>query len=191
MKKIVSFAVMLVMAALMLAVSASAKTVGYLYGDALVIGNPASPVYSVSTAGVVTTTGAQTITGAQAITGNQTVTGNQSVSGSKSEVPSTTYSSTVLYTTNTISASGASFIVINGSGAIVMGSTPTIATTTAVSGQSITLFGGTNAVTFTDEGSLTGSLLELGSTTRALGAGDMLKLRYYGGKWYEEGFVNN
>lgn len=111
------------------------------------------------------------------------------LAGSVSETPVTSYSAVQISTS--LSPVAMAFAVINGTGTLTLTSTPHIATTTAVSGQSITLMGGANVVTFQDEGTLTGSLLELGAATRALGAGDILKLRYYSGKWYEEGFVNN
>lgn len=130
------------------------------------------------------------ITASPTLTGNLTLVGNQSVSGSKAEVPSTSYSALAI--SSAISPVGVNFLVVSASGTLTSTATPFISTTTAISGQVITLFGGSaNVLTLTDEGGLTGSLLELGSGTRAIGAGDILKLRYYSGKWYEEGFVNN
>ena len=129
------------------------------------------------------------ITASPTLTGNLTLVGNQSVSGSKAEVPNTSYSAIAV--SSSISPVGLAFAVINASGTLTSTATPFISTTTAISGQVITLMGGANVLTLTDEGGLTGSLMELGSATRALGAGDILKLRYYSGKWYEEGFVNN
>lgn len=169
--------------------SVSARTTGVLYGDALVIGYPGTTVAAISSAGALTVTGL-TNTGAISQTGALALTGAFSHIGSFADTPdATTYAA--LAGTTTLVPTVQSFVVINGTGTLSMTSTPHIATTTAVSGQSLTIMGGTNVVTFTDEGTLTGSLLELGAATRALGAGDILKLRYYSGKWYEEAFVNN
>jgi hypothetical protein len=104
-------------------------------------------------------------------------------------IPNTSYSA--VQVSSSFSPVNTSFAVINGTGAITLSSTPTIATTTAISGQEITITGGTNAVTFTDNGTLSGSLLELSAATRAVAAGSMLKLRYYSGKWYEVSFAAN
>lgn len=128
----------------------------------------------------------QNVAGAFSLTGSL---GSAAFAGSLTQTPNTSLSA--VETSTSISPVGISFAVINGTGTLTLESTPHIATTTALSGQSITLMGGANPVTFVDEGTLTGSLLELGANSRALGAGDILKLRYYGGKWYEEGFVNN
>ena len=148
----------------------------------LAIGTP-SPArgYALVVLGNVKMTGSQT--------GDMTLIGNQSVSGSKADVPNTVYSS--INVSTTMSPVGISFAVVNTSGTLTSTATPFLSTTTAISGQSITLMGGSNVLTLQDNGTLSGSLLELGDTTRALGAGDILRLRYYGGKWYEEGFVNN
>lgn len=194
MKKVMSYLAVMMIAVMGFAPFATAKSIGTVYGDALVIGDIASPVASISAAGALavtgfTNTGAITNTGNLTITGNQTLTGNQSISGSKAEVPNTAYSAVQVSTS--FSPVGMAFAVINGTGAVILSSTPHIATTTAISGQSITLMGGSNSVTFSDNGTVSGSLLELGDTTRLLGAGDILKLRYYSGKWYEEAFVNN
>lgn len=148
----------------------------------LAIGTP-SPArgYALEVVGNVKMTGSQT--------GDQTLIGNQSVSGSRTEVPDTAYSS--INVSTTMSPVGLSFAVVNASGTLTSTATPFISTTTAISGQVLTIMGGANVLTLQDNGTLSGSLLELGSTTRALGAGDILRLRYYGGKWYEEAFVNN
>ena len=129
------------------------------------------------------------ITASPTLTGDLTLVGNQSVSGSKAEVPNTSYSAIAV--SSSISPVGVNFLVINASGTLTSTATPFISTTTAISGQMLTLMGGANVITLGDNGSVAGTLLELGDTSRALGAGDILKLRYYSGKWYEEGFVNN
>ena len=104
-------------------------------------------------------------------------------------IANTSYSAVQISTS--FSPVNTSFLVINGTGTITMTSTPTISTTTAVSGQELVITGGTNPVTFTDNGTLSGSLLELSAATRAVGTGSMLVLRYYGGKWYEVSFAAN
>lgn len=110
------------------------------------------------------------------------------IAGKLAFTPATAYSavqiSTSFATTN-------SFLVINATGTITSTATPAISTLTATSGQEMIIMGGANPVTFQDNDQLSGSLLELGSATRALGAGDVLKLIYYSGKWYEIAFVNN
>ena len=116
--------------------------------------------------------------------------GNMSLQGSMRRVPDmVSYAN--LSASNTISPYGKSFIVINGTGTITMASTPTISIHAAVNGQEIIITGGSNAVDFVDEGTLTGSLLELGSSSRTLSTGDILELIYYSGKWYEVGFTDN
>lgn len=75
--------------------------------------------------------------------------------------------------------------------------TPLISTTaTALTdGQEIELWGTDNTalIVVQDEGTLTGSKLQLGAATRSLGKGDVLRLRYNStdAYWYETGFVNN
>lgn len=162
---------------------ASARTVGVLYGDALVIGdNIAAPVASIGTTGVLSVA-SLSATGALSMAG---VTNT----GAVAETPNTSSYSSIGVSTS-INPVGLAFIVMSASGTITSTATPFISTTSAVSGQVLTLMGGANAVTLQDNGTLSGSLLELGSTTRALGAGDILRLRYYNGKWWEEAFVNN
>lgn len=175
------------------------KVTGYLYGHALYIESvPGTNVASIDTAGALTVTGitnsgalsATAITGTTgAFTSNVSVAGNLAVTGSQADVPNTSYSAIAV--SSSISPVGVSFLVINASGALTSTATPFISTTTAISGQVLTLMGGANVLTLADEGSTTGTLLELGAASRALGAGDILRLRYYSGKWYEESFVNN
>lgn len=86
----------------------------------------------------------------------------------------------------------ASFITLTSTGgAVLVGSLPTIATTTAVAGDRYTLLSTTVSVTFSDNDSVAGTLLELGSTSRALGVGDILELIYHNSSWWEIGFYNN
>lgn len=130
----------------------------------------------------------QYLTNGQVLVGS---TGSAPVATAISALQQVVTSYSAVQVSTSFSPVNTTFMVINGTGTLTLESTPQIATTTAVSGQSITIMGGSNPVTFVDEGTLTGSLLELGAAGRALGAGDILKLRYYSGKWYEEGFVNN
>lgn len=171
-----------------------ASTTGYLYGHGLYIQSvPGTTVASITNAGAMTVTSLTNSGAATATTGtfssNVSVAGNMAISGSQADVPNTSYSAIAV--SSSISPVGVSFLVINASGTLTSTATPFISTTTAISGQTLTLMGGTNVLTVSDEGSVTGTLLELGDTSRALGAGDILKLRYYSGKWYEEAFVNN
>jgi hypothetical protein len=48
-----------------------------------------------------------------------------------------------------------------------------------------------DAVTFNDNGSVAGTLLELGAATRAIATNDVLRLKYNGTSWVEAGFWNN
>lgn len=76
--------------------------------------------------------------------------------------------------------------------------TPSISATLAGSlsdGQEVEIWGtdDTNTLILRDEGTQTGSKLQLGAATRTLGKGDSLRLRYNlaDGFWYESGFFNN
>ncbi len=96
--------------------------------------------------------------------------------------------STSLTTTNL----DASFITLTSTGgAVLVGSLPTIATTTATAGDRYTLLSTTVSVTFSDNDQVAGTLLELGASTRALGVGDILELIYHNSSWWEIGFYNN
>ena len=179
MNKVIMVAVLFLMG---LVPFTSAKTVGVLYGDALVIGtNIAAPVASIGT------TGALSVASLSA-TGSLSMAGVANT-GAAVETPNT--SNSALEVTSALNPVGVSFAVVNATGALTSTATPFISTTSAISGQVITIMGGTNALTLQDNGTLSGSLLELGAATRALGAGDILRLRYYNGKWWEEAFVNN
>lgn len=86
-------------------VCSDAKTTGWLYGDALVIGNPDSPVYKISAAGVLSGTGVasqtsvdaayKSLTATYGITGaTGTLSSTLSVGGNVYLAPSTAYTST-------------------------------------------------------------------------------------------------
>ena len=95
-------------------------------------------------------------------------------------------------TSLTTSNLDSSFITLTSTGgALTVGSLPTIATTTATAGDRYTLLSTTATLTFSDDDQVTGTLLELGASTRALGVGDILELIYHNGKWWEIGFYNN
>ena len=104
------------------------------------------------------------------------------------ETPNTSYSAVEV---GTEIVPTASFFVINGTGTLTLTSTPTISTMTAVNGQIIEILGGANAVTFQDNGTASGTLLELGDTGRQIGANDILRLRYYDGSWIESYWADN
>lgn len=77
-------------------------------------------------------------------------------------------------------------------GAITSSATPFLATTTAVNGQSYEIMSSTTSdLILGDNGSVTGSLIELHQniTSRTLAnPGDLIRFRYYAGKWYEVAF---
>ena len=84
------------------------------------------------------------------------------------------------------------FNVITSTGAqILMGSVPTISTDTVVNGTIYIIQSSVASVIFQDNGTLTGSALELGAATRSLGVGDILMLIFRDGSWWEMGFHNN
>lgn len=77
-------------------------------------------------------------------------------------------------------------MVIKGTGVITNAATPFISTTTYSQGTVVYIVGSsTNTVTLSDTGSVSGTLLNLGATTRTLGDGDVLELILIGDKWRE------
>lgn len=82
-------------------------------------------------------------------------------------------------------------VLTSSGGPLIMGGIPTISTAPYADGTVYTIQSATNTLTFQDDGTLSGSLLELGASTRALGVGDILVLILRGGKWWEYGFYNN
>lgn len=82
-------------------------------------------------------------------------------------------------------------IVTSTGGALVMTTRPTVSTTTARTGDIFVIYSTTATLTLQDNGTLAGSGLELGASTRALGVGDILVLIYRAGFWWEFGFYNN
>lgn len=84
------------------------------------------------------------------------------------------------------------FNVLNSTGgAISISATPTISVTDFPDGTIFIIQSATATVTLSDNGTVTGSLLELGANTRALGVGDILGLILRDGKWWELFFDNN
>lgn len=85
-----------------------------------------------------------------------------------------------------------SFVIVTSTGGpLVMSATPTISTTTARTGDIYIIQSTTATITLSDNDTVAGTLLELGSTTRALGVGDILAVIYRAGKWWELYFANN
>ncbi len=79
------------------------------------------------------------------------------------------------------------YMVVSATGALTNTAAPFISTNTYTSGTVVTLVGGsTDVLTVSDS-----ACFALGSSTRALGAGDVLSLILINGVWYETGFVNN
>lgn len=117
------------------------------------------------------------------------VSGDAVYNGSVQNVPNVS-SYSALKSTTAINPYGKGFIVITTTAAISVGTTPSISTMAAVNGQELTIMSSSYTVTFSDNGTLSGSLLELGAATRAVGDQDVLKLFYYKGKWRETSYNN-
>lgn len=85
-----------------------------------------------------------------------------------------------------------SVLVAGTSGATSLTNTPTVATNGVTSGKVVRIMGtsDTDTIVVSDNGTVPGSLLELGASTRTLGIGDTLTLQWMSGKWYEIGFSN-
>lgn len=93
---------------------------------------------------------------------------------------------------STILADAAKVKVVGNGGPVTVGTLPTLSNGTA-DGQVVEVFGtnSTNTVTVQDEGTLPGSKLRLGATTRVLGHGYSLRLSWDAGDalWYECGYT--
>lgn len=106
-----------------------------------------------------------------------------------------------IYASTVVPVTASYITVISSAGNILMTSTPNISTTTSVGGTTLLTSGTllvitstvTQTVTFQDEGTLTGSFLQLGAATRAVGQYDVLKLIYDAtdGFWREVSYTNN
>jgi hypothetical protein len=72
----------------------------------------------------------------------------------------------------------------------IMTSAPTVSTTNAVEGDRITITCAANSITLQTDGTLAGSKLKLGATTRMISSNDILALRFNGTYWVELSFTN-
>lgn len=80
-------------------------------------------------------------------------------------------------------------INMTNAGAAVMLATPTIATSGIAAGTKVTLVGsGAGTTTLTDDGTLPGSALQLGASTRAIAQYQTIVLVYNGTYWIEESY---
>lgn len=93
--------------------------------------------------------------------------------------------------TFTIVVRDSPYVHIQGTSAVTLGATPTIADGFD-SQQLIIINSGASTITIQDQGTLPGSNLRLGASTRALGTRDNIRLIYNAtiGDWVEEAFVN-
>ena len=98
-----------------------------------------------------------------------------------------------VYVSTSVTASCPYMVLIASGTPLTMTSTPTISTTSAVTGQFLIITSTASAITLQDNGTLTGSLLELGDTTRVISANKILLLLFdaNNGKWAELAYGNN
>jgi len=152
---------------------------------------------NVTVTGTLTTatnavTGNQTVTGNSTVSGNASVTGNQTTAGATIKTASAT---TGVYVSTTVAATSSYAVLTSSSGPLLMTSTPSVNVATATNGQILIIKGvsATNTITFQDEGTLTGSKLELGSTTRVVSDKKVLQLIFDStlGEWLELSYGNN
>lgn len=150
--------------------------------------------------GNLTVSGYEVVNGSQTVTGNSGVTGNQVISGTSTVSGRTVYTRTTQtgVTVSSTIVNSATFVVIvttSPNATIVTTATPTISTTTAIDGQYIVLKGTSSVSTYTfvDQGTLSGSLLELGASTRIVSDLKVLTLMFDSliGKWLEVSYANN
>jgi len=127
------------------------------------------------------------------VTGNVTVTGDLSLTGNITSdgLETKSVSSTVYLSTSSSLSITDSVMVICGTGTITSNATPFISTTTYTEGTHFMIVGGSNTVTLQDNGTKSGTLLELGGNTRSVGQNDVLELLLINGKWIEVGFGDN
>ena len=131
--------------------------------------------------------GTQTISGANTVGGRTTTAG---LTNSGTEIRSRTTQS-ITAVGNTILSTTRSML-LDPNGNYTMTSAPTIANGTA--GQELCLTAGNaeaNTVTVQDQGTLASSNLQLGATSRVIGAMDMLCLEFDGTDWVEVSYANN
>lgn len=149
--------------------------------------------FVIDDSGNVTANGTVT-SAATSVTGNVTVAGNSTVSG-KVIYPRTTI--TGVFGSTTIIPTSEFYVLTSSSpgGTVPMTSTPTLSTTTATDGQFVVLKGTSSVATITlqDNGTLAGSLLELGAATRVISDLKVITLMFDSlvGKWIEVSYGNN
>lgn len=173
-------------------------------------------IFNLDGSGNVTVTGGLTVSGKTAssvdgsfgasgasptaISGNVTVTGNEVVIGTQAVTGQTVYNRVTESGVTSSSAiiNTASFVVItttNPAATVIDLATPTISTITATDGQFIVIKGtsATATYTFQDNGTLAGSLVELGAASRVVSDLKVLTLMFDSlvGKWIEVNYGNN
>lgn len=140
--------------------------------------------------GAVRLDGALTLNSSLTQTGNMTMTGNATIDGLEIKTPSTS----VLVTTFTALTITDRYMIIDatGTGSVITSTrTPFISTTAYAEGTLVTLLQiGGNAFVLSDEGTLSGSLLELSSNTVTLGQYQYLTLYLYGDQWIDVGLTD-
>jgi len=142
--------------------------------------------FNVDDSGNIIASGSLSVAGVTS-TDDVSITGDVTIDGLETRgVSSTVY----LSTSSSLSITD-SIMVICGTGTITSNATPFISTTTYTEGTHFMIVGGSNTVTLQDNGTKSGTLLELGSNTRALSSNDVLELLLINGKWIEIGFNNN
>lgn len=139
--------------------------------------------------GTVTALTVTTLAAPTANITNENVSGTGTYSGLGVNPPQTqsgmTISSSVVVT--------AQYMLISSTGNITSTVAPFISTTTATTGEYVTLMvdpTSSYTITVQDKGTLTNSCLSLGATTRAIKPGGQLSLIYQSGIWRESGFVS-
>lgn len=169
--------------------------------------NNSNCVFQVDASGNLTTAGSLTTQSTLAVTGASTFTGATTVAGT------TTATGKLVGTRTTIGGAGTAGAGVFGSStviptslftvivaspnatAVLMTGTPTISTITATDGQFLVLKGTSAVSTFTlqDNGTLVGSLVELGAATRVISNLKVLTLMFdsTAGVWLETAYGNN
>ena len=139
------------------------------------------------------------------VTDDTTLSSDVSVAGLLStglqQVGTSLGATTGVYASTTIVPTASYLVLVSSGGNIQFTSTPNVSTATAIGGATAfpegtrLVFTTTTTVvhTFVDEGGLTGSRLQLGAGTRAVGQYDTLELIYSAQDtfWREVGFTDN
>lgn len=218
-----TFLGLLAVAALMLGIGANkealARSLGRLYGNSLHIENePRSATPDVTVGaddayikGTLEVDAATRLDGALDLNSTLTVSGAADVDSTfdiggmaslgKSQQGTSYGATTGIYASTTVVPTSSYIVLVSSGGNIQFTSTPNISTATAIGGStawpdgSLLVFTttATAVITFVDEDTLSGSRLQLGSTTRAIGQYDTLTLIYSAqdNYWREMFFVNN